>query len=507
MASQQRGSLQEGKFCSIPDCILQKDHISPCEVRRLCEALGCILGLHHKGDHFRVFRQDLRASHLRFERAVIETAAANLQLLTAMVMGGMGMAGRLEMYELRQKHDLGQRAQSIRAKQRVLPAPPNAEQLPLFYKRLQLSDQQIRLFQLLPGRNDSQIQGSFQFTDLSTCPPYIALSYTWGDQAGEKSISFDSGQTMMVGRNLWSFLRCQQSIITRPTLFWIDAICINQRSIHERNHQVGLMKRIYANATEVYIWLGKEADNSNLAIDYLVQQVDVKLRACGQGFYPIWPREVGKALRALCERVYWRRMWIIQEVLHAQKLTVFCGAKSFEWRAVEALYLKLKTLEDTSWFAHHEFSMTVMQSAASVIVWQRAHYRHLQTPQPRLQTLIEIFRDWQCLDVRDKVFALVGMASSTANIVPDYAMSPREVYFAVMDAVEGHKDQFANMLSQILGLTGRDVGLYDRTLYVDIRLLHYQVVSSDFARLEHKVPSAERLVLKARVNQQWGPVT
>lgn len=36
-----------------------------------------------------------------------------------------------------------------------------------------------------------------------------------------------------------------------------------------RNHQVGLMKHIYANAGEVYVWLGREANDSDVAVDFV----------------------------------------------------------------------------------------------------------------------------------------------------------------------------------------------------------------------------------------------
>jgi len=38
--------------------------------------------------------------------------------------------------------------------------------------------------------------------------------------------------------------------------FWIDALCIDQDSIHEKNHQVAQMGSIYAKSIEVISWLG-----------------------------------------------------------------------------------------------------------------------------------------------------------------------------------------------------------------------------------------------------------
>ncbi|KAJ4202729.1 hypothetical protein NW759_015293 [Fusarium solani] len=327
------------------------------------------------------------------------------------------------------------------------------------YSRLNLETRQIRLLELRPGKNSEDMSLSFRCMELPNCPSYIALSYTWGDEEATRNINICGGGTINIRENLWSFLRLQSSTISEPTFFWIDAICINQSNVHERNHQVNMMKQIYVNASEVYIWLGLENDNSDLAMDFIATKGTRGLRRRGPGFHAIWPRHVGKALSDLCERAYWRRMWIIQEIVHADNITVWCGAKSFRWHVLESLYLTLKTLEETSWFAHHPHAIGVLQSSACTMVWQRAHWRHPDTPPPRLQDLIDIFRDWQCTDIRDKVFALVSMASHETAIVPDYSKSALDVYWAVQGKHNGDKDQFYNMLSQILAIPQGDLRL------------------------------------------------
>jgi hypothetical protein len=42
---------------------------------------------------------------------------------------------------------------------------------------------------------------------------------------------------------------------------WIDAICINQKNADEKQAQVPLMGEIYANATEVMVWLGRDSSD------------------------------------------------------------------------------------------------------------------------------------------------------------------------------------------------------------------------------------------------------
>ena len=125
---------------------------------------------------------------------------------------------------------------------------------------------------------------------------------------------------------------------------------------------------------------------------------------------------------------------------------------------------KLMKIRDTGWFAHHPYASQVIQSTASTIIWQRAHFRTPDTPRVPLRILIEVFRDWKCTDIRDKVFALVGLAGTENNVTPDYTLSSRQLYVAVLDALRDHDEAFSNLLSQLLGLTHKDVGSHERVL-------------------------------------------
>ncbi|KAK7723285.1 hypothetical protein SLS63_008938 [Diaporthe eres] len=337
------------------------------------------------------------------------------------------------------------------------------------YDRLDQASNQIRLFKLDPCRTGDKITGSFLYAYVEKCPSYTALSYAWGDgvAAGTIRVGRDDrlGSALGVTDNLLRFLRVQSHMITEPKLFWIDAICINQRDILERNHQVGLMKLIYINADDVHVWLGPEADDSKIAMGFLSRGGPKILRPRGSGFYPVWTPREARALGELCERPYWRRMWIVQEVIHADKIRVWCGEQSADWTAFDRLYRTLKTLDDMSWATHHRHAIAVLQSSALTMVWQRAHWRHPKTPIPTLQTLVEVFQDWKCSDLRDKVYALVGIAATGSAVVPDYSRSARQVYLDVIDGDDVvDKPKFCNLLSELLGLGKEDVGLDNQNL-------------------------------------------
>jgi hypothetical protein len=51
--------------------------------------------------------------------------------------------------------------------------------------------------------------------------------------------------------------------------FWVDALCTNQDDDQEKAAQIKRMTEIYANSTVVFMWLGEEEDESELAMTLL----------------------------------------------------------------------------------------------------------------------------------------------------------------------------------------------------------------------------------------------
>lgn len=448
--------------CDTHGCILLLGHLESHDILRFASVVEQSRDIAEKLDA--VAKEGSKKME-QINREVLMTMATQDTSHTSQKSSISNLHWEAETPRVVQPAPLAELAQSSRlsARRHISDQPPSTNHTP--YKPLNYNGGQIRLFGLYPSVHDTCgiITGFFVYTDLATCPSYTAVSYAWGDTPEKDEnwpLTIDGVQGLHIRKNLWSFLTTQSLVIATPRLFWIDAICIDQANLHERNHQVGVMKSIYSTASDVLVWLGPEEDDSDLAMDFLVKKGRRPLRPRGAGYRPIWSHQEGRALRDLCERRYWRRMWIIQEIIHAQQITIWCGGKRVSWAIFDKLYLTLKTLEDTSWFAHHKFAMDVLQSSAFVMVWQRAHWRHADTPIPTLQILVEVFQEWQCSDIRDKVYALVGMASTETAIVPDYSRSAREIY-ENFNNKHGLRDEgrFHNLLSQLLGIPAHETDL------------------------------------------------
>lgn len=136
------------------------------------------------------------------------------------------------------------------------------------YKALDRARDEIRLLRLIPSEdNASIITCDLVHVSLHECPNYEALSYTWGLPNFSCGILVN-GEAFPVTENLLLALHALRSE-TSARCLWIDAICINQQDIAERNHEVLRIMEIYEHATSVVVWLGPASDDSGLAYDHL----------------------------------------------------------------------------------------------------------------------------------------------------------------------------------------------------------------------------------------------
>ncbi|KEQ85627.1 HET-domain-containing protein, partial [Aureobasidium pullulans EXF-150] len=125
--------------------------------------------------------------------------------------------------------------------------------------RLEDSSKQIRLMRILPGTSDQDVCCELLTRQLESPHEdsngdYEALSYVWGPFSGKRIVL--CGLNYEVTDNLFNALRRLRGKESTK-LLWIDAICINQPNLKERNAQIGKMCDIYHSACSVIVWLGE----------------------------------------------------------------------------------------------------------------------------------------------------------------------------------------------------------------------------------------------------------
>ena len=203
----------------------------------------------------------------------------------------------------------------------------------LIYEQLRLVDGEFRFLILHPARHKAEdircslVNGVLELKTSSRCG-YEALSYTWGDTTEWRTI-FVNDAPFPVTPNLFVALK----YLRRPESsrkLWIDAICIDQTSLLEKTHQVGLMKDIYKGASRVLVWLGESDMDIRKAITFLEQRTMFQLLTRDE----LEPFTSG--LTKIFNRPWWSRMWVVQEVLVADQPPLLgCGRKWISWENVE----------------------------------------------------------------------------------------------------------------------------------------------------------------------------
>ncbi|KAE9366576.1 HET-domain-containing protein [Stipitochalara longipes BDJ] len=309
---------------------------------------------------------------------------------------------------------------------------------------LDLKSKDIRLVEVLPDNEATVISCRFHAQTLQKPSPYTALSYAWGDSRNMKEILLD-GEAFRVRDNLWQFLH-QMRVQGRRDRFWIDAICIDQENVKERNHQVALMKDIYTKAIQVVVWLGPTSANSQLAINKLKAISTTTTRA--NNIYPIWTAEAWEAVWDLCQRDYWTRIWIVQEFVLAEELTLHCGSDSLPWHNLSFLFIIQQDYDVPNQIDRNSKANIIWVSRAALTVHQRIRKETEITASP-LTELVQAHQLMESTDVRDKIYGLLGLATDVGlpeiHIMADYEKSAAEIYWDFIDQCRMHHNRLCDL--------------------------------------------------------------
>ena len=282
--------------------------------------------------------------------------------------------------------------------------------------------EQIRLLKLQPDTD--VIRLNIQTYELAECPKFVALSYEWGNCSDMYDITIDGAvfRTHQNLRDALEHIRTLQADTSSTRLFeedlphfWIDAIAIDQSNDTEKPHQVSVMGNIYRQASHVVAWLGigQPGDLSGLALDYL--NPDLKHRIQPSDSVEFWT--VTGAIRKLCDRSYFRRIWIVQECVLAIKLNLICGLHYCSW---EHLYRSNKYLpgknRSVDELFHAKLVFESNQDGVSI--------------QQLMSRIIAVAADRQCSRFHDRIYGLLGILQQnfqTTGMEVNYGASLEEL--------------------------------------------------------------------------------
>jgi Heterokaryon incompatibility protein (HET) len=277
-------------------------------------------------------------------------------------------------------------------------------------------------------------------------PRYEALSYTWGTTNNPTFLYVESDDpkappsTIEIQQNLASALKHLRLPDETRTL-WVDAVCINQNSIAERNTQVTRMTSIYRCAYSVIAWLGPKSLESKVALSALDQiGSQTELTKCvrrlrtPEAAHPDWflsgstlpyGDDIWRAILDVVSRSWFDRVWVVQEVQLANPTaTLQCGYDSIRWgRFRRAAWCILRKRSPPYLpLAHRLAAIKVLVASLEGL-----NFRHLlYGSSTRL-----------CSDQRDHIYGLLGLASPAIlrQIQPQYVSDVGTVYTTAFLAI------------------------------------------------------------------------
>ena len=218
------------------------------------------------------------------------------------------------------------------------------------YDKLPKRKGAIRLLNLLPSITDSSEIHCELITPTKSAKDevhYEALSWCWGTGDTNRYINIRSkgkNYAKYIAENLFHALKALRRP-DRDRYLWIDAICINQQYLSEKNHQVEMMHEIYGNAKRVCIWLGESNESSRMAIKFIKDEV-LKLDDFDTLCDSKEASQKWRALLELMQRPWFSRRWVVQEIALARKAVIYCGRDRISWKnfaiAVE-LFVEVET--------------------------------------------------------------------------------------------------------------------------------------------------------------------
>jgi hypothetical protein len=232
---------------------------------------------------------------------------------------------------------------------------------------------------------------------------------------------------------------------------WLDAVCIDQSNIAERNFQVGMMGRIYNGAFRTVVWLGEQEDSTGAAI----RSIGLVVRQCRdstKGLSDLYKLIYGRtgfsrsyvpsqistdvlpascdwsAIEALYRRTWFTRLWVVQEALLNETVVVYIGQHLVRFfdLALAARWMVYRRPDLTARIGYEPKGIV---NAAILFDFM---FGELSS---QLDALLMLGLRFDSTDPKDKVYGILGLKTRWCTgpypvlpFCPDYNRSVADVY-------------------------------------------------------------------------------
>ena len=277
-----------------------------------------------------------------------------------------------------------------------------------------------------------------------------------------------------------------------------DALCICQSNTKERNEQVSMMRLIYSAAVMVISWVGwaQQYDVQKSMVFMLglfstdrasPSNNDRRRQKEIEQERRLRPRYYERILQILKEWYedgrnrmseetlfrsrykrsdwndmirffsvrYWKRLWIVQEVVLARHLRIQCGNCFIEWPILSKFLTCLRYTGNSDYEIPRHI-LDVGKTPAAKLLYFRLDAKLISGPRGfRLLDSLVNFMQSRCSDPRDKVYGLFGLSNDKHDIKPDYNLTPLELYELMVSMPRFRTDDqlvtFSQLIQRLLG--------------------------------------------------------
>lgn len=286
---------------------------------------------------------------------------------------------------------------------------------------------------------------------------YTALAYVWGAHEASHIIWFGT-HLLRIRPNLDSALRNLRRR-DRPIRLWVDAVCINQNDVLERNHQVQQMRDIFSAASETIIYLGPQdgGNTGHSAWNFLERHsswaldenrdVDCNTAARLDEHLIDFRGDLKDVELDVLSRSWFRRLWVFQEAVVSRSLSIQCGNRRISWDDFCEILLLSPRLHDRYGFSFEENHKLDIVRDINISRWEYLRHHGLERFLPSWQlpetfgpsqgvmdilAMLSRTRHLEASNARDKIYGLVGISTGINTNEPrfaiDYRLNYRDLY-------------------------------------------------------------------------------
>ncbi|KAK2057418.1 hypothetical protein LY76DRAFT_516294 [Colletotrichum caudatum] len=332
---------------------------------------------------------------------------------------------------------------------------PTEEKPRYRYRGLDRGSREIRVVELLPGTPDETIRIKFHHVALAPRRQSAARLPPTRDEI-QRTLPADwIVRVCLDGRFIFERVReygpeepyetswlhpvtgvdPNLRYLDMPRRMWVDALCINQADLAERNEQVYMMCDIYRRASHVVVWLGAGGGDSALAVAalrHLGEQAIYTERGAWRTNPPgcsnpelarasvalPYDGRTWAAVARLLRRPWFERLWVWQEVrLADERSFMLCGPDSI---SLSLFRRAIFCASDKKALPGAEVRGLILDAVEVMLPFSnQPFFRELQT------------LSWKgCADPRDKIYGALGAAPAAIreDVRPDYSLPVEEVY-------------------------------------------------------------------------------